>query len=107
MENKEEVLLSNSIKCDNPTCNYEIYLKIENFKDYINKECPKCSYNLLTEDGFDDHSELISQFRELGEFKEVEYSEIKDNTNIIHFGLKDGIFFTDNKELNDKFNKNK
>jgi hypothetical protein len=38
------------IKCDNPACGYhENTVPFTNFSDYINKPCPDCGANLLTE----------------------------------------------------------
>lgn len=38
------------VKCDNPHCDYvEQSVKIEDYKNWVNKPCPKCGANLLTE----------------------------------------------------------
>lgn len=38
------------IKCDNPECDYiNPDVKFEDYKQWLNKPCPKCGCNLLTE----------------------------------------------------------
>lgn len=38
------------IKCDNVSCDYEDNtVTLDQYKDYLNKPCPKCGSNLLTE----------------------------------------------------------
>jgi hypothetical protein len=41
------------IKCDTPTCDYnDPSVKVEDYKDWVNKPCPKCGGNLLTEQDY-------------------------------------------------------
>ena len=41
------------IKCDNPHCDYvEQNVKIEDYKSWVNRACPKCGANLLTESDY-------------------------------------------------------
>lgn len=38
------------IKCDNPNCDFsDMSVSFENYKEYVNRPCPKCGCNLLTE----------------------------------------------------------
>ena len=38
------------IKCDNEACDYrDDSVKVETYPEWVNKPCPKCSANLLTE----------------------------------------------------------
>ena len=42
------------IKCDNPHCNYkDMSVKYEEYPDYLNKPCPICGWNLLTQQDYD------------------------------------------------------
>lgn len=42
------------IKCDNKNCNYENDdVKFEEYPSYINKPCPVCGSNLLTQIDYD------------------------------------------------------
>lgn len=37
------------IKCDNPGCDFQDRsVKLEEYKEWLNKPCPKCGANLLT-----------------------------------------------------------
>lgn len=37
------------IKCDNPNCDFkDMDVKVEEYKEWLNKPCPKCGENLLT-----------------------------------------------------------
>ena len=41
------------IKCDNPTCDYkDNSVTIKEYESYLNRPCPKCGANLLTEKDF-------------------------------------------------------
>jgi hypothetical protein len=41
------------IKCDNPQCNFEDNnVTMTQYPDYLNKPCPQCGSNLLTEADF-------------------------------------------------------
>jgi len=41
------------IKCDNPNCSYtDKTATFETYHNYLNKPCPNCGENLLTEDDF-------------------------------------------------------
>ncbi len=38
------------IKCDNPNCDFvDMTVRFENYEQWLNKPCPKCGANLLTE----------------------------------------------------------
>ena len=42
------------IKCDNTKCEYkDPEVKFENYSDFVNKPCPSCGANLLTEADFE------------------------------------------------------
>lgn len=41
---------SSGIKCDNPACDWtDTSVPVEQYKDWVNRLCPKCGDNLLTE----------------------------------------------------------
>ena len=47
-------LVISGIKCDTPHCNYrEDDVTFEQYPNYINKPCPICSGNLLTQKDYD------------------------------------------------------
>ena len=44
-----EVTKCGGLKCDNPNCDYEdMNIKIEDYKNWVEKPCPKCGWVLLT-----------------------------------------------------------
>lgn len=41
------------IKCDNSTCGFkDDTVKFEEYEQWLNKPCPKCGANLLTEEDY-------------------------------------------------------
>lgn len=49
------------IKCDNPSCDYkDETAKLEDYQLWLNKPCPKCGQNLLTEKDFEAVKNLIN-----------------------------------------------
>lgn len=48
------------IKCDNPECDYsDMAVKYENYPQWLNKPCPKCGANLLTQEDLDATEQLM------------------------------------------------
>mgnify|MGYP000959964872 CR=1 FL=1 len=48
------------IKCDTEGCDFkDMSVEVEDYKDWLNKPCPKCGGNLLTQADFDKVSYLI------------------------------------------------
>lgn len=42
------------IKCDNPECDYkDMSVKYEDYHEWLNRPCPKCGWNLLTQADYD------------------------------------------------------
>ena len=57
---KAAELIVKGIKCDNPKCDFaDMSVKFENYKDWLNKPCPKCSSNLLTQEDYNNTKILI------------------------------------------------
>lgn len=41
------------IRCDNPECDYDnADVQVEDYINWVNKPCPKCNSNLLTENDY-------------------------------------------------------
>lgn len=56
------------IKCDNPKCDFkDMSVKLENYNEWVNKPCPKCGENLLTQEDFDNTMMLISLIDSINE----------------------------------------
>ena len=50
------------IVCDNITCNFKVKNSLEEVTkliDYLNKPCPLCGENLLTENDYGNHKKII------------------------------------------------
>ncbi len=53
MEHKNIETTHSGIKCDNPNCSYtDETATFETYRNYLDKPCPNCGENLLTEDDF-------------------------------------------------------
>lgn len=49
------------IKCDNPDCDYnDMTVRVENYDKWLNKPCPKCGENLLTEKDYESVKVIMS-----------------------------------------------
>jgi len=110
-----EVLREGGLKCDNSKCDY-INEKVDfnNYENWVDKPCPKCGENLLTEEDFlratalretikiinsippeelESFSkklpaESLEDFKQLGFFKDAEgIDDINENTESIKIAL--------------------
>ena len=53
MEQQNIEMIGGGLVCDNEKCDYEdMSIKQSDYKDWVNKPCPKCGENLLTEEDF-------------------------------------------------------
>ncbi|MET3505476.1 hypothetical protein [Halalkalibacter oceani] len=49
------------IKCDTKDCDYnDDSVKVEEYSEWLNKPCPKCGGNLLTQDDYDNVRMMIN-----------------------------------------------
>lgn len=56
------------IKCDNTECDYEdMTVKFDQFDEYLNKPCPCCGANLLTQEDLDTSLAMKQQFEMLND----------------------------------------
>lgn len=52
------------IKCDNPNCDYwNPDVRMEDYKHWVNKPCPKCGANLLTKEDYKNVKVLMALTR--------------------------------------------
>ena len=52
MENAVNTFIQ-GIKCDNPDCTFkDISVPFTDYQNYVNKPCPECGMNLLTEEDY-------------------------------------------------------
>ncbi len=60
------ILNQGGIICDNPKCDFKDST-VTDFPSYINKPCPKCGENLLTQEDFEAHEKMIAMVTLLNE----------------------------------------
>ena len=72
-----ELHSSGGIKCDNKSCDYRCEdVKNEEYKDWINKPCPKCGENLLTIEDYNNLMTLFETVKFINKFTEEELNEM-------------------------------
>jgi len=78
----EKNIIQLTIKCDNPNCDYmNDSVNFNNLEDFLNKSCPKCGENLLTEKNLNLSKILIFVLNELEEMLvELKKNIEEDNT---------------------------
>ena len=76
MKNAIEINVE-GIQCD--TCPYEEpEVKMEDYPDWLNKPCPQCGENLLTEEDYEVAKQLVAL---VDTVNELYYSEEENETN--------------------------
>lgn len=71
------------IKCDNPKCNFKNdAVKLEDYKYWLNKPCPKCGHNLLTKADYRCIERLVRKVRRLNKLFSLFHIE-SDELNLI------------------------
>lgn len=80
MENKDIVRIEEegSIKCDNSTCDYVIPVPVQDYSQYVNKPCPKCGENLLTEEDFNAHSKVLETINFINSLTEAQLEHLRE-----------------------------
>jgi len=79
MEKQPNVIVSSGgVKCDNKSCDYiDKTATVERYSEYLNKPCPKCGENLLTEEDYN----LAQQLNALATFMNSLTQEQIDELN--------------------------
>jgi len=82
------------IKCDNTDCDYvDETVKFDNYEQWLNKPCPKCGENLLTESDYELTKKVMSVTKTINEIPESEMrkrfgkGEVKTYDVNIHNGI--------------------
>ena len=64
------------IKCDNPSCDYMDHsVELKDYSNWLNKPCPKCGSNLLTQADYDNVKAIV----ELAEIMNKSIGPVADN----------------------------
>lgn len=67
------------IKCDNPKCDYQdMSVDVNDYKNWVNKPCPKCGANLLTQEDLDNTIMLMM----CADIVNATFGEIPDNAPV-------------------------
>lgn len=73
------------IKCDNPECDFaDANVEIEDYINWLNKPCPICGSNLLTQQDYDNVHKILEAVNFVNENFEIVESEDKENTLSFH-----------------------
>lgn len=100
-ENKKpnhiEIISEGGLKCDNPNCSYTNDVKFEEYPNWINKPCPNCGENLLTEQDYINAESLRMTIELINSMSEEELDQFissipEEERNIF---LKQNPFFKD------------
>lgn len=78
--NNVEVSKSGGLKCDNQSCGWiDPSIKVEDYKDWVNKPCPECGENLLTEEDFDSTNRLMDAINMINSMSPDQLKDITKN----------------------------
>ena len=79
MENNIELTNNGGLKCDNPSCDWEdTTIKMEDYGEWVNKPCPKCGENVLSEGDYTMTQALHSAVDFINSLGEGELKELND-----------------------------
>ncbi|ACA57445.1 hypothetical protein HYH96_17815 [Clostridium botulinum] len=68
------------IKCDNPECDFrDDNVQVEDYDKWLNKSCPKCGANLLTQADYDNTKAIL----EIVKITNSIFPKRKDNEEIV------------------------
>jgi hypothetical protein len=85
----DDILNIKGIKCDNESCDYkDSSATLEQYENYLNKPCPRCGSNLLTESDLKTVMMLVnifnsSEMKELAQLTEELNPEGIDNDELV------------------------
>lgn len=81
MNNDVVRFIGGGIKCDNHDCDFaDETVRVEDYKDWLNKPCPKCGCNLLTQADYDNVQMLLSLVNMVNKNFSLS-EEIQDDSN--------------------------
>lgn len=86
------------IKCDGVFCDYsDMTVNVEDYPNWLNKPCPKCGENLLTEEDYNNVQKILD-VADMVNSLELPKADINDETVVMSIKL-DG---TGNMEIEEK-----
>lgn len=94
-------VITGGLKCDNPSCDWvDATVKDESLSDWINKPCPKCGENVLTERDYMNAKLLLAAAEIANSIPPDKMKQI-DNLEDMISALKENALFKDAKGLDD------
>lgn len=101
MEEKNVNISGSGLKCDNPKCDWkDDTIELEKFGDWVNRPCPKCGENVLTEEDHKHAKNLLDAISVLNSLTPGEIKLLNDNTpDDLIDALKKTDFFKDAKGI--------
>jgi hypothetical protein len=99
-----EILDNGGIVCDNPNCDFQdLSVTPENTHEWLNRPCPKCYENLLTQSDLDDFNRVMAAVTSINTLSVEELSLLsgvsvedmqKDGSTMAHVKTHNGIKIT-------------
>lgn len=123
MENKNAELTSGGLKCDNVNCDWiDESVTLDDYKNWIDKPCPKCGKNVLTREDYMNvqmviatvdilnsisPEELLENSKQVGDIKDIPFLKYLDGIEnisnddkvILTLGTHKGVTFTGIKKI--------
>ncbi len=85
MSKEERIGLKISgLTCDNTECDYQNDVPFEEYQDWLNRSCPRCGENLLTQEDLDTTTSLIELTNLFNDMPDEDFKSI-----ISAFGKKE------------------
>lgn len=76
------------LKCDNPECDYQDKtIPVENFIAWVNRPCPKCGSNLLTQADYENVQTLLYLGQMMLDHNEIQSAQDGDSVLSIHIDM--------------------
>lgn len=78
--NNIEVEQSGGLSCDNPSCDWEdASISTDDYKNWVNKGCPKCGQSVLSEEDYNKTMQLISAINLINSIPPEQLAELTKN----------------------------
>lgn len=104
MENNLEIT-DGGLKCDNPKCDWkDATISFDNYKSWIDKSCPKCGENVLTEEDYKNAELVRLSINYINSMSKEDLDKLSENLSeeeIMNVLKNSQLFKDSNKNFND------
>lgn len=84
-----EIKKMGGIKCDNPSCDYhDNSVRVEDYKKWLNRPCPKCGCNLLTKKDYKSFMTVLSLISLTNKMGKIFTKDTQEETSKITMSAK-------------------